>query len=67
MTQIKLLANGGFNGTDTCIGKVVEAVHYTQGAYKVPLEQLLSAGYEDDGSGCNSFLLFSHELEVVDG
>ena len=61
---VKLLTNGGYNGTDTCIGKEFIATYHGEG-YRISREQLDAAGYVDDGSDMRSLYFHKPEVKVL--
>lgn len=63
--QVELLTNGGFDGTDCCIGKVFTATYSTSG-FRISTVQLGLAGFVDDGSHMKSLMFFDHEVRVLD-
>jgi hypothetical protein len=66
--QVELLTNGGFCGTDACIGKVFTVVEQCQhGAVELPVCELLLAGAEPkELEGCITLHFYAKEVRVLD-
>ena len=67
--QVELIKNGGYSGTSACVGKVFDAkvvIHGTTKGYSITIDQLVLAGYEDDGSVTDWLFFLYHEVRVLD-
>ena len=64
--QVELLTKGGYYGTGTCVGKVFYATRVQQG-YLIPIDQLIAAGFDSDGSIIRDMYFLPHEVRVIDG
>ena len=65
--QVSLLTNGGFNGTNSCIGKTFTVVKQCEhGAVEIGVSELLLAGAEPkELEGCHTLHFFAHEVKVL--
>jgi hypothetical protein len=66
--QVELLNNGGFMGTDACVGKVFTVVQQCEhGAVELPCTELLLAGADaHELDGIDNLHFFAHEVRVLD-
>ncbi len=65
--QVELLTNGGFTGTDACVGKVFTVVEQClHGAVELGVTELLNAGADPiELIGCRTLHFFAKEVRVL--
>lgn len=62
--QVELLTNGGYTGTNPCVGKVFTATAGNKG-YLISIAQLTLAGFESDGSVTTTLFFCPQEVRVL--
>lgn len=62
--QVELLTNGGYDGTDPCIGKVFTAI-LVEGGYRLPMYDLEQAGFNGNTFEVQSLFFVPHEVRPL--